>query len=234
MKLFPAIDIIDKKAVRLTKGDFNNKQIYYDDILEAFELFGSAKHLHIVDLDAAKNGASDNFNEIKKLLAKKIFAEVGGGIRGEAAIVKYLEAGASRVILGTSALLDFGFAERMINKYGAGIAVGVDARNGFVSVRGWQETSGRNAVEFCAALDSVGVDTIIYTDVSKDGAQAGIDSEFYAGLARGTAAKIIASGGVTSLDDLRALKKAGVDGAILGKALYTGAIDFKEASAVAG
>jgi phosphoribosylformimino-5-aminoimidazole carboxamide ribotide isomerase len=234
MKLFPAIDIIDKKAVRLTKGDFNRKEIYYNEVLEAFELFKNAEYLHVVDLDAAKYGSSGNFDEIKKLLAKKIFVEVGGGIRDEAAIVKYLEAGASRVILGTAALLDFGFAESAIKKYGAKIAVGVDARDGLVSVRGWLETSGQNAREFCAALDSIGADAIIYTDISRDGAQSGIDSGFYAGLQSALSAKIIASGGVSSIGDLASLKEAGVDGAILGKALYAGAIDFEEALAVVG
>jgi phosphoribosylformimino-5-aminoimidazole carboxamide ribotide isomerase len=232
MKLFPAIDIIDKKAVRLTKGDFTKKEIYYNDVLEAFELFKNTKYLHVVDLDAAKNGSSDNFNEIKKLFKKNIFIEVGGGIRDEFAINKYLEAGASRVILGTAALENFDFAERTIKKYGEKIAVGVDAKNGFVSVRGWLETSARNARDFCAALDSIGADTIIYTDIIKDGAQEGIDPELYAGLKNRAAAKIIAAGGVTSIQDIINLKNINIDGVILGKALYTGAINFEGALVV--
>jgi phosphoribosylformimino-5-aminoimidazole carboxamide ribotide isomerase len=232
MKLFPAIDIIDKKVARLVKGDFNKKDIYFNDVLEAFELFKDSKYLHVVDLDAAKNGSSDNFNEIKKLLSKNVFAEVGGGIRDEFAVNKYLEAGASRVILGTAALEDFEFTKNMLKKYGAKIAVGVDARNGFVSVRGWLETSGRNARDFCAELDSLGIDAIIYTDIAKDGAQSGIDAGLYAGLKKTVAAKIIAAGGVTSVDDIINLKNADIDGAVLGKALYTGAISFKEALAV--
>ena len=232
MKIFPAIDIRDKKVVRLTFGDYDQMKIYADDPLQIAKNFCDcgSKNLHVVDLDGAKDGNLANFDVIEKI-AKNcgMFVQVGGGIRDEQRIKQYIDCGVGRVILGTVAIENFAFVEQMAKKYGDKIAVGVDAKDGYVAIHGWKTVTDIDSVEFCQKLRDAGVKTVIYTDISKDGGMAGTNLKIYERLAEIKGLDIVASGGITFYDELTTLDKMGTYGAILGKALYEGLLDLKKA-----
>ncbi len=232
MNLFPAIDLYDGCAVRLIKGDYQQMQIYNNDpvsVAKQFEAAG-AKYLHVVDLAGARDGNTPNLDTIRAITKNtSLKVEVGGGIRSEEVIRTYLDAGVFRVILGTVAVTDPDFTADMVLKYGEQIAVGVDIRDGYVAIKGWTETSALSCREFCKHLSEIGVKTIICTDISKDGCLSGTNLPLYRELSEEFSMNIVASGGVSTLDDVRALKEMDLYGTILGKALYTGKIDLKEA-----
>lgn len=232
MYLFPAIDLIGGQAVRLVKGDYNQKTVYSNSPTEVAKGFfeAGAEFLHVVDLDGAKSGNTDNISVIADIIKESgLKVEVGGGIRSEEVIKKYIDAGVYRVILGTVAVTDPGFCREMTEKYGEKIAVGVDIKDGFVAIKGWTEVADKTCFDFCKELEEMGVKTVICTDISKDGLLSGTNLELYRRLQSEFNIDFTASGGVSSLDDIRALMEIGVYGAILGKALYTGDVDLKEA-----
>ena len=232
MNVFPAIDIVQGKAVRLFKGDYAQMTVYSEtpmDVVRDFERAG-AKFLHIVDLEGAKSGDTNNYETISNIIKNTpLFVEVGGGIRSMDVIEKYLSAGAGRVILGTVAVTDESFLRDAVEKYSDKIAVGVDIKDGFVAIKGWTEKSEYSAFDFCEKLQSLGVKTVICTDVSKDGAMQGTNRELYSQLSQKFTLDFLASGGVSSVEDIIALKEKGLYGAIIGKAYYTGAIDLRRA-----
>ncbi|MBQ9853362.1 MAG: 1-(5-phosphoribosyl)-5-[Ruminiclostridium sp.] len=232
MKIFPAIDLFGGQAVRLYKGDYDQMTVYDPEPLNTVRKFeaAGAKNLHLVDLEGAKTGQTTNLPTIEKLAANTgLFIEVGGGIRNMDTVRRYLEAGASRVILGTAAVTDPDFLAAAVAAYGDKIAVGADLKDGKVAIKGWLETSQEGWEAFFDKMQTLGVSTIICTDISKDGAMQGTNRELYKLLAQKYTMNIIASGGVSSLEDIQALKAAGVHGAIIGKAYYTGAIDLAQA-----
>ena len=232
MELFPAIDLIGGCAVRLVKGDYAQKTVYSDNPAEVAKSFAAAgaKYLHVVDLEGAKDGGTPNLETIKNIVENGgLLVEVGGGIRSEEVIQKYLDAGVFRVILGTAAVQNPAFLEDMVQKYGEKIAVGVDIKDGMVAIKGWTEVSAESCFDFCEKLQKIGVKTIICTDISKDGLLSGTNLELYKELSEKFSVDIVASGGVTTLDDVKKLAEMGMYGAILGKALYTGNIDLKAA-----
>jgi len=232
MKIFPAIDLFGGQAVRLYKGDYDQMTVYDPEPLNTVRKFeaAGAKNLHLVDLEGAKTGQTTNLPTIEKLAANTgLFIEVGGGIRNMDTVRRYLEAGASRVILGTAAVTDPDFLAAAVAAYGDKIAVGADLKDGKVAIKGWLETSQEGWEAFFDKMQALGVSTIICTDISKDGAMQGTNRELYKLLAQKYTMNIIASGGVSSLEDIQALKAAGVHGAIIGKAYYTGAIDLAQA-----
>ena len=232
MELFPAIDLIGGCAVRLVKGDYAQKTVYSDNPAEVAKSFAAAgaKYLHVVDLEGAKDGGTPNLETIKNIVENGgLLVEVGGGIRSEEVIQKYLDAGVFRVILGTAAVQNPAFLEKMVQKYGEKIAVGVDIKDGMVAIKGWTEVSAESCFDFCEKLQKIGVKTIICTDISKDGLLSGTNLELYKELSEKFSVDIVASGGVTTLDDVKKLADMGMYGAILGKALYTGNIDLKAA-----
>ncbi|MBE6769952.1 MAG: 1-(5-phosphoribosyl)-5-[(5-phosphoribosylamino)methylideneamino]imidazole-4-carboxamide isomerase [Ruminococcaceae bacterium] len=236
MLLFPAIDLFDGKAVRLLKGDYSKMTVYSETPLEIaldFEKSG-AKCLHLVDLQGAKTGDTPNLETVRKLIeGTSLFTEIGGGIRNMATVDTYISLGADRVILGTAAVKDEAFLKEALSKHGEKIAVGVDIKNGEVAVSGWTETGGIDAFKFCKKLENLGVKTVICTDISKDGAMQGTNHSLYKELKARFSFNTIASGGVSSLDDVKKLREQNIYGAIIGKAYYTGAIDLKEALEVA-
>ena len=236
MNIFPAIDLYGGKAVRLFKGDYDDMTVYNDnpqDVALDFAKKG-AKFIHIVDLEGAKCGNACNLDAIKKILgAADFFAEVGGGIRTMDTIEKYISIGADRVILGTAAVNDEAFLKNAVSKYGGKIAVGVDIKDGFVAIKGWTEKSEYEIYDFCGKLQKIGVKTVICTDISKDGAMQGTNFELYSELSKKYDMDIIASGGISSTDDIERLSKLGIYGAIIGKAYYIGAIDLAKAIEVA-
>lgn len=235
MKIYPAIDIIGGEAVRLYKGDYDQKTVYGDpcEIAKRFKAAG-ALQMHVVDLEGAKTGGTPNIDTIKKIIdTTDMFIELGGGIRSMDVIDVYLLAGVSRVILGTAAVKDKTLLRESVAKYGDKIAVGVDILDGMVRINGWLENSGVSLDDFLNELQSLGVKTVICTDISKDGAMMGTNRELYKQLSTKYDIDIIASGGVSSIDDIKALNEMGLYGAIIGKAYYTGAIDLKEAIEVA-
>lgn len=231
MIILPAIDIIDGKAVRLYKGDYNEKTIYNDDpcaVAYDFEQNG-AKYIHIVDLDGAKSGKTPNIDTVRMIVENtNLSAEIGGGIRSLDVVEKYISIGIDRVILGTAAVTNENFLCEAVKKFGDKIAVGIDIKNGLVAIKGWLETSEYTYDDFCKKIQDIGVKTVICTDISKDGAMKGTNTELYEHLVQNYKMNIIASGGVSSLKDIEQLKSIGVYGAIIGKAYYTGAIDLKE------
>jgi phosphoribosylformimino-5-aminoimidazole carboxamide ribotide isomerase len=228
VQIFPAIDLRGQRVVRLTQGDYNRMDVYADDPAAVAKEFAAdgARFLHVVDLDGAKDGALSNFDAVASIVAATgMFVEIGGGIRDEARICRYLDIGVGRVILGTAALKDADFLARMVARYGAQIAVGVDAKNGFVATDGWLDVSGVDSVEFCKQMQALGVENVIYTDIARDGAMQGVNRDIYGRLAQEVPGLgITASGGVSTLEDICALKKIGTKAAIVGKALYTGAL----------
>ena len=232
MELFPAIDLIGGCAVRLVKGDYAQKTVYSDNPAEVAKSFAAAgaKYLHVVDLEGAKDGGTPNLETIRNIVENSgLLVEVGGGIRSEEVIRKYLDAGVFRVILGTAAVQNPVFLEEMVQKYGEKIAVGVDIKDGMVAIKGWTEVSAESCFDFCEKLQKIGVKTIICTDISKDGLLSGTNLELYKEMSEKFSVDIVASGGVTTLDDVKKLADMGMYGAILGKALYTGNIDLKAA-----
>lgn len=236
MIVFPAIDLLCGEAVRLLRGDYNQKTVYNTNPLKVALDFKEkgATHIHLVDLEGAKEGGTPNFDTVKKIKENTgLFCEIGGGIRSLETIEKYTNAGIDRVILGTAAVTEPGFVEESVKRFGDRIAVGIDIRDGFVSIRGWTETTSLDAFEFAEKMQSLGVSTMICTDISKDGAMMGTNRELYKALSSEFRMNITASGGVSTLDDVKALSKLGIYGAIIGKAYYTGAIDLREAIEVA-
>ena len=231
MKIFPAIDLYGGKAVRLLHGDYEKMTVYSDDPLSVARDFIAcgAENIHIVDLEGAKTGGTPNLELIAEIAACGLFAQVGGGIRSEEVAGRYLDAGVGRVILGTAAVTDPGLLERLVARFGERIAVSVDLRDGFAAIKGWTEKSALSCGELCRRLEDAGVKTVICTDVSRDGAMRGTNRQLYAELSARYGMDFIASGGVSSMEDVIALRDMGVYGAIIGKAYYTGAIDLKAA-----
>ncbi len=236
MKLFPAIDLYDGKAVRLYKGDYAQMTVYSENPPEIAADFAAAgaQYIHIVDLEGAKNGTTPNFETVCRIKATSgLFCEIGGGIRTMEVIDRYLNAGIDRVILGTAAVEDRDFLIRAVQKHGERIAVGADLKDGYVAVKGWLEKSEIKADDFFAQMQEIGVKTIICTDISKDGAMMGTNLELYRSLSERFSMQIVASGGVSSMEDVARLTEMDLYGAIIGKAYYTGAIDLKQAIEVA-
>ena len=236
MLIYPAIDLFGGKAVRLFKGDYAQMTVYNDNPVAVAEDFlrQGASCIHLVDLEGAKSGTTPNLETvcaIKK--AAGLFCEIGGGIRSMDVIEKYLAAGIDRVILGTAAVTDEIFLKEAVAAYGERIAVGIDIKDGYVAIKGWTEKSEEKAMDFCEKMRNLGVKTLICTDISKDGAMQGTNHGLYEELSRKLDLQIIASGGVSSLDDVARLAKMDIHGAIIGKAYYTGAIDLKQAIEVA-
>lgn len=232
MLIFPAIDLYEGQAVRLFKGDYNRKTVYSDNPTEIAEDFkqAGASCIHIVDLEGARDGNTPNLDIVCDIKAKTgLFCEIGGGIRTMDAIDKYISSGMDRVILGTAAVKNPDFVREAVNKYREKIAVGVDIKDGYVAIKGWTEKSEYDAFEFCKKMQDIGVKTIICTDISKDGAMSGTNRELYKELSKKFDINIVASGGVSSIDDVIALNEMNLYGAIIGKAYYTKAIDLKKA-----
>lgn len=231
MQIFPAIDLRGGQVVRLYQGDYDRETVYGADPLAQARAFldAGAKYLHVVDLDGARDGTLANFDSIAAIAKQGgLYMEAGGGIRTEERIRQYLDLGVDRCILGTVAVKDFDFTARMAEKYGGKIAVGVDARDGYVAVNGWKELSREKGVDFCRRLRAAGVKIVIYTDISRDGAAGGTNLELYEELVQIDGLDITASGGVSSLEELRRLEELGVRAAILGKALYDKRLDLRE------
>ncbi|MBQ8893815.1 MAG: 1-(5-phosphoribosyl)-5-[Clostridia bacterium] len=236
MNIFPAIDLVGGKAVRLFKGDYAQMTVYNENPLEvakAFEAAG-ASYIHLVDLEGAKSGVPANLSTIEKIVKNTdLFVEVGGGIRNMEIAESYLSIGVDRVILGTAAVTDEAFLKEALAIYGQRIAVGVDLKDGFVAIKGWTEKSGQTAHDFFAKMEALGVSTVICTDISRDGAMQGTNRGLYKELSAKYRIDLIASGGVSSMEDIKALRIMDLYGAIIGKAYYIGAIDLKEAIEVA-
>ena len=236
MNIFPAIDLYDGKAVRLYQGDYNQMTVYDEDPLRVARAFAAAgaKYLHTVDLEGAKSGGTPNLELIRRLAAESgLFVEVGGGIRSMEVIDRYLAGGVGRVILGTAAVTDEALLRQALDKYGEKIAVGADLRDGCVAIKGWTEGSGLHWEDFFEKLEKLGVRTVICTDISRDGAMRGANRALYREIQSRFRVDLIASGGVSSLEDVRVLSELGLYGAIIGKAWYTGAVDLREAIEVA-
>ncbi len=236
MLIFPAIDLYGGKAVRLLHGDYEKMTVYSDNppaLAQDFAAKG-ATCLHLVDLEGARDGTTPNLDTIKKIIAGSgLFTEVGGGIRSMETVDTYLSAGIDRVILGTAAVKDREFLLTALKKYGERIAVGIDIKDGKVAIKGWTETADVTAEEFFADMEKIGVQTIICTDISKDGAMQGANHELYRTLSEKFKVNIIASGGVSSIEDVKRLRAVNMHAAIIGKAYYVGAIDLSEAVEVA-
>ena len=236
MNIFPAIDLYEKKAVRLYKGNYAEMTVYSDDPLSVARDFESAgaEYIHMVDLEGAKTGDTPNLSVVKNVAeGTDLFVEIGGGIRSIETVEKYLSAGVDRVILGTAAVTDEEFLLKAVEKYGEKIAVGADVKDGKIAIKGWTESSQYSLDEFLAKLQRIGVRTVICTDISRDGAMRGTNLALYRELSEKYSMQIIASGGVSTLDDVKELRRMELYGAIIGKAYYTGAIDLKEAIEVA-
>ena len=236
MLIYPAIDLYQGKAVRLYKGDYSQMTVYSHDPAAIAEKFAQAgaTHMHIVDLEGAKNGTTPNFETILEIKRRGgLFCEVGGGIRSMETIERYVSAGIDRVILGTAAVTQPGFLEEAAKAYGSKIAVGMDLKDGYVAIKGWTEQSALTPWEFCEKLQKIGIETIICTDISRDGAMKGTNHDLYRELMDRFSMNIIASGGVSSMEDVEKLARAKLYGAIIGKAYYTGAIDLARAIEVA-
>ena len=237
MQIYPATDILGGKVVRLTKGDYNQVKIYADSPAEMALKFmkDGSTNLHMVDLDGAKDGAPVNFDAIKEAAQiKNLFIEVGGGIRDMKRVEDYLNLGVKRIILGTAAIRNYPFVEEAVREFDDAIAVGVDAKNGFVAVSGWQETTSVKSVEFCKKLRDTGVATVIYTDISKDGMLSGTNLDIYKELSAIEGLQIVASGGITYADEIKTLNEMGIYGAIVGKAVYEGKLSLKDALIAGG
>ncbi len=236
MNVFPAIDMIDSKVVRLYKGDYDKVTNYSLSPLEAATTFEKegAEYLHAVDLSGAKSGTPVCFEAVRDIIqSTHLYVEIGGGIRREEDIERYLDCGAGRVILGTAAARDPEFLKDMVARFGDRVAVGVDAAQGRVAVDGWKTETDLDAVEFCERLRDFGVSSVIYTDISRDGTLKGANIEIYRRLQEIGGLKITASGGVTTEDDIEKLKDTGIWGVIVGKALYEGKMTVERAIAAA-
>lgn len=236
MRIYPAIDLFEGKAVRLYKGDYEQMTVYSENPAEIALDFKSqgADQIHIVDLEGARSGETPNLETVCKIKRESgLFCEIGGGVRSMDVIEKYISAGMDRVILGTAAVTEPGFVEAAVARYGDKIAVGVDIRDGYVAVKGWTEKSELDAFAFCEAMQKIGVKTLICTDISRDGAMQGTNVSLYQELSERFDMQIIASGGVSSMEDIHRLRAMDLYGAIIGKAHYTGAISLREAIEVA-
>ena len=232
MLIFPAIDLYDGKAVRLYKGDYNNMTVYSDSPLSVALDFvkAGATCIHMVDLEGARDGTTPNLAIVREIAEKTpLFTEIGGGIRSMDTVRAYLDAGVDRVILGTAAVTDPDFLKAALAAYGERIAVGVDIKDGRVAIKGWLETAEDDALTFCEKMQALGVRTIISTDISKDGAMQGANHDLYRTLSERLQLQIVASGGVSSMEDVKRLRAQNLYGAIIGKAYYTGAIKLSEA-----
>lgn len=232
MYIYPAIDLYGGKAVRLFKGDYDQMTVYSDDPVSVAKDFAAAgaSHIHLVDLEGAKIGKPANLETIRAIVETTgLFAEVGGGIRDMETVDSYLSIGVGRVILGTAAVKDPDFLHAALQKYGEKIAVGVDLKDGYVAIKGWTETSDLKAEEFFGQMQALGVKTIICTDISRDGAMKGTNRALYRALSAKFDIDLIASGGVSSMEDVTALAEMKLHGAIIGKAYYIGAVDLKQA-----
>ena len=232
MKIFPAIDLYEKKAVRLLRGDYANMTVYSENPIEIALDFQSkgAKYIHMVDLEGAKSDSvsTPNLSIVKQVASEtELFVEIGGGIRNMETVEKYFDCGVSRVILGTAAVIDEAFLRAAVEKYGDKIAVGADVKDGCVAIKGWLQKSEYTLDAFLEKLQSIGVSTVICIDISRDGAMKGTNLALYSHIARNYSIELIASGGVSGMDDLSALSEMGIGGAIIGKAYYTGAIDLE-------
>ena len=236
MIVFPAIDLYDKKAVRLYKGDYGNMTIYSENPIEIardFEEKG-ASWIHMVDLEGAKEGTTPNIEIVKQVVRETdLSVEIGGGIRSMETAEAYFKAGVSRIILGTAAVDDEDFLKAAVNRYGKGIAVGADVKDGQVAIKGWLEKSQYSLESFMEKMQTLGVETVICTDISRDGAMKGTNLKLYKELSEKINMNIVASGGVSSMEDIVALMEMNLYGAIIGKAYYTGAIDLRKAIEVA-
>ena len=236
MVIYPAIDLFEGKAVRLFKGDYARMTVYNENPVAValdFKAQG-ATHIHLVDLEGAKSGTTPNLETVCAIKAATgLFCEIGGGVRSMEVVRRYLEAGIDRVILGTAAVTDEDFLRSAVETYGEKIAVGIDIRDGFVAIKGWTEKSQENAMDFTAKMQKLGVKTLICTDISRDGAMQGANHGLYQELAEKFSMNIIASGGVSSMEDVKRLSAMNIHGAIIGKAYYTGAVALKEAIEVA-
>ncbi len=236
MLILPAIDLYEGRAVRLLYGDYAKMTVYSDDPVAVARDFiaAGATEIHVVDLEGARDGTTPNIEVVRAIAALPgIRVEIGGGIRSLSTVRAYLSAGVSRVILGTAALKDPDFLRAALREYGEAIAVSVDMLDGRVATHGWQEVTDRDALDFCRELDALGLRTLISTDISRDGAMQGTNRELYKKLSEELSLRVIASGGVSTLDDVRALSALGIYGAIVGRAYYTGAISLPEAIEVA-
>ena len=236
MVIYPAIDLYGGKAVRLYKGDYAQMTVYSENPEEVARDFAAAgaKYIHLVDLEGAKLGKPANLQTIEKIIAAAdLFVEVGGGIRDMETVAEYLSIGVNRVILGTAAVTDPEFLKAALAKYGEKIAVGVDIKDGYVAIKGWTEKSEQTADDFFGKMEALGVKTVICTDISRDGAMKGTNRGLYKEISSKYHVDLIASGGVSTLEDVAALGKMGIHGAIIGKAYYIGAIDLKTAIEVA-
>ena len=236
MRIYPAIDLFEGKAVRLFKGDYARMTVYSENPVEIAMDFAAqgASCIHIVDLEGAKAGTTPNLELVCRIKRESgLFCEIGGGVRNMDVVRRYMEAGVDRVILGTAAVSDPAFVREAVADYGERIAIGVDIKDGFVAVKGWTEKSALNAFDFCAQMEAIGIKTLICTDISRDGAMQGTNVPLYQELSERFNMDIIASGGVSSMEDVRALAKMNIHGAIIGKAYYTGAISLREAIEVA-
>ena len=234
MELYPAIDLYEGKAVLLLHGNYNEMTVYSDDPLAVAEGFraAGARYLHLVDLEAARDGGTPNIATVKEICAKSgLIVEIGGGVRNMHTAETYLHMGAARVIIGTAAVTDPDFLREALREFDDRIAIAVDIKGGFVATHGWVQTSEETCFDFCRKLENKGVKTVICTDISKDGALTGVNTQLYTKLADLFEMDIIASGGVHTMDDLVALAHTGVSGTVLGRALYTGSIDLKTAIA---
>ena len=236
MNIFPAIDLYDKKAVRLLHGDYKQMTVYSDNPIEIardFEAKG-AKFIHMVDLEGARDGNTPNISVVEQVAREtSLFVEIGGGIRDMDTVRRYFECGVSRVILGTAAVTDESFLREAVSAFGEKIAVGADVKDGYIAIKGWLEKSQYSLEQFMDKMQSIGVKTIICTDISKDGAMRGTNLALYSELSKKYCLDIVASGGVSSIDDVKSLTEMGLYGAIIGKAYYTGAVDIGEAIEVA-
>ena len=232
MIILPAIDLIEGRAVRLYKGDYSKMTVYSEkpwEVAEDFRRCG-AEWIHIVDLEGAKTGLTPNLDTIRRIIETcGLKAEVGGGIRNMQTVETYAKAGVLRVVLGTAAVNDQVFLKEAVDSFGPLISVGVDIKDGYVAIKGWTEKSDYTAVEFCRKMQDIGVRTIICTDISRDGAMKGTNLQLYSLLSSQLDIDLVASGGVSSMDDVKALAESGIYGAIIGKAYYTGAVDLREA-----
>ncbi len=236
MLIFPAIDLLEGQAVRLLKGDYTQKTVYSDDPVQVAKDFKAqgASCIHIVDLEGAKDGTTPNLPIVCAIKEQtNLFCEIGGGIRSMDVIRRYMDAGIDRVILETAAVADKELLQQAVTEYGEKIAVGVDIKNGKVAVKGWLVDSGLDAFDFCREMVAIGIKTLICTDISKDGAMQGTNRELYRELAKEFSVQITASGGVSTIDDVKALRAMDLYGAIIGKAYYIKAIDLAEAIEVA-
>lgn len=236
MNIFPAIDLYGGKAVRLFKGDYNQMTVYSNEPLEVARKFeeAGAKHLHLVDLEGAKVGKPANLETIKNIIDNTdLFTEVGGGIRSIDVAKAYIDIGVDRIILGTAAVENEEFLKDALSLFGNKVAVGVDLKDGYVAIKGWTEKSAITADNFMAKMEALGVKTVICTDISRDGAMQGSNNSLYKSLGEKYSIDLVASGGVSSMDDIKALCDMNLYGAIIGKAYYIGAIDLKEAIEVA-